>query len=197
MYATSALNATLHAVDQNLAPVISYSFGTCESQRKTLLSPFRSLAQQANAQGITWVNASGDSGAADCLQSGTGTGALAVDAPASTPEVTGVGGTTLTESGSAYWSASNGTNSVSALSYVPEAVWNDSSTVGSPASGGGGASAFFLKPLWQTGAGVPNDGARSVPDVALAASPQLNGYLVMNGGKLNVFGYRNDVAGIE
>ncbi|HZS56940.1 MAG TPA: RICIN domain-containing protein, partial [Bryobacteraceae bacterium] len=38
-------------------------------------------------------------------------------------------------------------------------------------SGGGGASVLYSKPSWQTGvAGIPNDGARDVPDVALTAA---------------------------
>jgi uncharacterized protein (TIGR03437 family) len=49
-------------------------------------------------------------------------------------------------------------------------VWNDSATDGSPAAGGGGASAFFAKPTWQTGSGVPADGMRDVPDISLPAS---------------------------
>ena len=60
-------------------------------------------AKQGNAQGITWVAASGDSGGADCYQSGSGrfgpsssNVSLATDLPASIPEVTGVGGTNST-----------------------------------------------------------------------------------------------------
>ena len=57
-------------------------------------------------------------------------------------------------------------------------AWNDSSIDGSPAASGGGASTFFSKPSWQTGLGVPGDGARDVPDVALPASADHDGYLV-------------------
>jgi uncharacterized protein (TIGR03437 family) len=188
VYSRSVMDAVRYSIDQNLAPVISVSYGLCElSNSASSLRAYQTWARQANAQGITWVNAAGDSGGADCVRGSSGIGALAVDAPASVPEVTAIGGTTLTESSSAYWSATNATNQGSALSYIPEAVWNDSTT-GSPAAGGGGASAFFLKPLWQTGAGMPNDGARSVPDISLAASANLNGYLVYSGGKLAVFG---------
>ncbi|MCU1338951.1 MAG: peptidase and in, kexin, sedolisin [Bryobacterales bacterium] len=188
VYSSSVMNAVRYAIDQNLGSAISVSYGSCELQTSAAsLRAFQTWARQANAQGMTWVNASGDSGGADCASGSSGAGGLAVDAPASVPEVTGIGGTTLQEDGGTYWNASNGTNDASVLSYIPETAWNDS-TAGSPASGGGGASSFFLKPSWQTGAGVPNDGARSVPDISLAASANHNGYMVYTGGTLVVFG---------
>src|SRR5439155_21167209 len=56
-----------------------------------------------------------------------------------------------------------------ALSYIPETTWNDPVTKQFLA-GGGGASNIFGKPSWQTGTGVPADGKRDVPDIALNAS---------------------------
>jgi subtilase family serine protease len=57
--------AIAYAIDQNLAPVITMSFGNCEQYiTPATLASTRALAQQANAQGITWVAASGDAGAA-------------------------------------------------------------------------------------------------------------------------------------
>jgi uncharacterized protein (TIGR03437 family) len=188
VYSENVMDAVQYAIDQNLAPVISVSYGLCELETSAAsLRAFETWAQQGNAQGITWVNSAGDSGGADCAGVTTNAGGLAVDAPASVPEITGVGGTTLLEGSGTYWSTSNGTTLASALSYIPETVWNDSTT-NSPAAGGGGSSVFFPKPSWQTGAGVPNDGARDVPDIALAASPDHNGYLVYTGGTLSVFG---------
>ena len=179
VYSENVMDAVEYAIDQNLAPVISVSYGLCELQasRSQMLS-LQAWARQGNAQGITWVNASGDSGGADCIRgSSTAYGGLAVDIPAAIPEITGVGGTEFIGTGSAYWSSTNGPGGGSALSYIPEAVWNDSVS-GNPASGGGGASIMFAKPVWQSGPGVPNDGARNVPDVALASSAQNVGYLV-------------------
>src|SRR2546423_794560 len=54
------------------------------------------------------------------------------------------------------------------------------------AAGGGARSTW--NPRGQTGAGVPNDGARSVPDISLAASANHDGYIVYTGGKAVVFG---------
>jgi uncharacterized protein (TIGR03437 family) len=188
VYSENVMDAVQYAIDQNLAPVISVSYGLCEPESSSAsLRAFQTWAQQANAEGISWVNSAGDSGGADCADGKSNPGGLAVDTPASVPEITGIGGTTLVEDSGTYWNASNGTTLASVLSYIPETVWNDSTT-NSPGAGGGGASIFFQKPSWQTGAGVPNNGARNVPDISLAASPDHNGYLVYTGGTLSVFG---------
>jgi uncharacterized protein (TIGR03437 family) len=173
------------AIDQNLASVISESFGTCEPQGGV---GSRLMAQQANAQGITWVASSGDSGAAGCDPHGffnttgnatTVSDGSAVSIPASFPEVTAVGGTQFNEVGAAYWAASNGANGGSALSYIPEVVWNETGAGGLLASGGG-ASLYFPKPAWQAGPGVPSDNFRDVPDIAFSAAGNHDPYIVVN-----------------
>ena len=178
------------AVDNAYAPVISMSYGICEGSDLVDLPSERQMAQQANAEGITWLVAAGDAGAADCedpdaliAQDG-----LAVDAPASIPEVTAMGGTEFNEGSGNYWSSTNTANSASALSYIPEMVWNDTGRGGGLAAGGGGASSFFSKPVWQTGPGVPNDAFRHIPDLSLASSPDHDGYYVYTGGSLQVYG---------
>jgi subtilase family serine protease len=183
VYARNAIDAVAYAVDNNLAPVISYSFGQCElALSDNSASALQLLAQQANAQGITWVAASGDGGAATCdYQQNLATHGLTVSFPASMPEVTGVGGTVLNYSSNpTEYLAQSGT----ALSYIPEAAWND--TLISlyeglyPLSGGGGASTLYPQPYWQTEAGVPNNNARNLPDVAFAASPYVAPYLTIS-----------------
>ena len=62
-YAANAYTALQYAVDQNLGQVISLSYGRCEPESTTA---FEAVAQQANAQGITIIAASGDAGAATC-----------------------------------------------------------------------------------------------------------------------------------
>jgi uncharacterized protein (TIGR03437 family) len=111
-----------------------------------------------------------------------------VDAPASVPGVTAVGGTTLTEGSGTYWKTINNANHATALSYIPESVWNDSVADGAPSSGGGGASMFFAKPSWQIGTGVPADGQRDVPDIAMPASADHDAYLVYSAGTLVAYG---------
>jgi subtilase family serine protease len=186
VYSYDVTDAVQYAIDQNLAPVLSMSYGECEeSVTRTDATTMRLWAQQANSQGITWVSASGDSGAADCYRASSGSSGgsnndltLAVDLPASVPEVTGIGGTTFNEGSTSYWNSTNSSTKASAKSYIPEVAWNDSVSDGGPAASGGGASQFFSKPSWQTGTGVPNDGARDVPDLAFPASADHDGYLV-------------------
>jgi subtilase family serine protease len=189
VYARDVMDAVQYAIDQNLAPVLSMSYGQCETLTTTAdAATLQSWAQQANAQGMSWFAASGDSGGADCYDGSSRSPAgLSVDLPAAIPEVTGVGGTQLSESGGSYWNSSNDLNHASAMSYIPEVAWNDSTT-GSPSSTGGGASTFFGKPAWQVGAGVPDADARAVPDVSLPASPSHDGYLFFTSGKMQVVG---------
>ena len=59
---------------------------------------------------------------------------------------------------------------------------------GGLAAGGGGASIFFPKPVWQTGPGVPNNSFRNVPDLSIASSPDHDGYFVYTGGSLQIYG---------
>jgi uncharacterized protein (TIGR03437 family) len=187
VYAPDVFTSLEYAIDQNLAPVISMSYGGCELQitaGPSTTDALRLVAQQANAEGITWVAASGDSGAADCELQGSspaGTHGVAVDVPASVPEVTAVGGTEFNEGSGTFWN-SVGVNGSSAQRYIPERVWNDTVVEGGLASSGGGASIFYPKPSWQTGPGVPNDRARDVPDVAVTASWTHDPYVMAIGG---------------
>jgi subtilase family serine protease len=186
VYSQNVFESIQYAIDQNLAPVISMSYGGCELDGS---ASFRTLAQQANAQGITWMNSSGDSGAAGCDPNvPVARQGPAATFPADIPEVTAVGGTGFNDTGGPYWSPQNGTNSVSALSYIPEKAWNDTGLGSGLAAGGGGPSLVYPKPWWQTGPGVPNDQVRDVPDVSLAASGAHDGYLVYFRGQLLAVG---------
>lgn len=189
------VDAMTYAVDKNIAPILSISYGECEANNSsTDIQAAESLFEQANAQGMTILAPSGDNGAADCDDfsiDGGQTQGLAVDYPASSKYVTGVGGTAFNDYGGTYWTTTNTNNSNngSALSYIPEQAWNDADEDGS----GGGASKLFAKPGWQTGIGVPADGARDVPDLALAASPENIPLLICaQGGCVNGF---TDAAG--
>ena len=182
VYSQNVFESLQYAIDQNLAPTVSVSYGGCEIGSPT---SYRTLAQQANAQGITWMNAAGDSGAAGCDDGEkVATHPAAVTFPADIPEVTAVGGTELNDAGGSFWSNQNGANLGSALSYIPERAWNDTSLGYGLAAGGGGASSIYAKPWWQTGPGVPNDQARDVPDVSLTASGAHDAYLIYENGAL-------------
>ncbi|MBV9506341.1 MAG: hypothetical protein JO323_15185 [Acidobacteriia bacterium] len=182
VYSSDVVTSLQYAIDQNLAPVISMSYGSCEPDNLTSdVNQLQSLAQQANAQGMTWFAASGDDGAADCYgDGGSSDNVAAVDMPASLPLVTGVGGTEFNEGSGNYWNAANDATNASVLSYIPEIAWNDSATDGSPSASGGGASIYFSKPSWQAGTGVPHDGARDVPDISISASADHDGYIIFS-----------------
>jgi uncharacterized protein (TIGR03437 family) len=190
VYSSDVLTSAQYAVDQNVAPVMSFSYGGCESYNTVSI---RGVAQQANAQGITWLAASGDTGAVTCDRydvTPVATLGPTVSSPASLPEITAVGGTEFTDVSAAYWASKTGSTGASALSYVPEKAWNDFSPTGSIATWGtgGGASGFFGKPSWQTGPGVPDADARHVPDVAFPASGTVPFLIIYNGELVGVGG---------
>jgi hypothetical protein len=165
--------------------VISLSYGVCELQVSAIAAgSVQAVAQQANAQGMTWLASSGDSGAAGCDQQGLNaqaTQGLSTSVFASIPEVTGVGGTQFNEGSRTYWSNTNSPTYGSALSYIPEAAWNESGLNGLDATGGG-LSVFYPKPSWQTGPGVPNVNQRGVPDLSLTAAGH-DAYRIVTGGQ--------------
>jgi subtilase family serine protease len=181
-----------YIVSHNLAPVMSMSFSLCEAALGASGNSFiNSLWQQAAAQGITVFVSSGDSGAAGCdsASASRATQGRAVNGLCSTPYSVCVGGTEFNDTShpSLYWSRTNasGTQS-SAVSYIPEVAWNESSAGGLWATGGG-MSIIYAKPSWQTGSGVPADGKRDVPDVSLTSAGH-DGYLIYQSGGLYVVG---------
>jgi hypothetical protein len=125
--------SALYIIDNNLAPVMSVSYGTCEAELGAGGNVFHStLWEQAAAQGITVVVAAGDSGSAACDSTTQGETAaqygLAVSGLASTPFNVAVGGTDFndTSSFSTYWNPTNSSPyQNSALSYIPEMPWDD------------------------------------------------------------------------
>jgi pseudomonalisin len=182
-----------YIVNHNLAPVMSTSFGLCEKWLGTSGNSFlNGLWQQAAAQGITVFVSSGDNGAAGCdsASASSATNGRGVNGLCSTPYNVCVGGTEFIDNSnpSLYWSSSNtaGTQA-SALSYIPEVVWNESGPGAGLWSSGGGVSTLYAKPAWQSGTGVPADGKRDVPDMALTSAGH-DGYLIYQEGQLYVVG---------
>jgi hypothetical protein len=123
-----------YIVDNNLAPVMSTSYGACEQD----LGPagnleYLQLWEQASAQGITALVSSGDSGNAGCDQSSATPAVVgtAVSGFQSTPFNVSVGGTdfNIAQGGAAYFSSANSVSTeASALGYIPEVPWNTSCT---------------------------------------------------------------------
>jgi subtilase family serine protease len=141
-----------YVIEHNLGDVISMSFSfTEECESPALLKEEHALFKTAVAQGMTLVAAAGDVGATqfNCEETAPLTH-RAVGVPASDPNVTGVGGTSLQAN-------------LDSGEYESESVWNDGG-----GAGGGGFSVLYATPRYQKG--VPAIGTkRGVPDVAYSA----------------------------
>jgi subtilase family serine protease len=186
----SVYDSIAYAVDTQIAPIISASYGTCETELGTSeYASLNSVVEQAATQGQTVIAAAGDDGSTSCSGytdlTATQQKALAVNFPASSQYVTGLGGTEFSSSDVAasnttYWQSATGSADLisSALSYIPEQAWNDDSSTYGLSSGGGGLSTLTARPSWQTGVtGIPSGSHRLVPDISLDSSPDNAGYL--------------------
>lgn len=203
--------SAVYIVENNLAPVMSESYGECELGMGNAGNQFySSLWEQAAAQGISVFVSSGDNGSAGCdYPGGPAQYGLNVNGLASTPFNAAVGGTDFNQYNkwTTYWNSTNDpTTQVSAKGYIPETTWNDSCTnaiwvtlgwgstaeqvcnngslgdaISVAGSGGpsncvvnsqtvGSCTQGYAKPSWQSGAGVPNDSRRDLPDISLFAS---------------------------
>jgi kumamolisin len=146
---------------------ISISWGGPEDiWASSTIFEFNAAFQRAAAAGITVTAACGDGGSSD------GESGNHVDFPSSSPYVLGCGGTSL-------------------LSAAPisEVVWNS----GGGEATGGGVSALFTTPTWQSKSNVPGGKARGVPDVAGCADPD-TGWSVIVDGQTMVVGGTSAVA---
>jgi hypothetical protein len=191
--------SAIYIVDNNIAAVMSESFGVCEQAIGTAGNLFyNAIWEQAAAQGISVMVSAGDNSSAGCDNFNTpppttAMFGLAVSGIASTPFNVAVGGTDFDDAGkqATFWSSTNTTGSrESAMGYIPEIPWNNSCAAAatssnlntvcvnpSPSSllnivgGSGGPSSVYKKTQapWQNGI-TPADGHRDLPDVSLFAS---------------------------
>jgi hypothetical protein len=147
---TNVFTSYYYAIDNQLAPVISMSYGACEFDDNDIETstgqpgPDEIELMKSNSEGITFMNSSGDNGVAECDPpqppatdpNNLATGGLAVSYPASSPEVTGVGGTAISYPNgftSTYWGTGSGatTNGGTAQNPpLPETSWNDDVELG-------------------------------------------------------------------
>ena len=128
----------------------------CNASSDGTLAILGPVLELGAAEGISAFAASGDCGSAD------GTSGLAVNFPASSPYVTGVGATNLTI-------APNGT-------YAQESAWGgNQSGARAPGcdndGGSGGGFSVAPRPAWQTGTGTVASRGRGVPDVSVVGGP--------------------------
>jgi subtilase family serine protease len=130
-----------YILNNNLTPILSYSYGLCEAQLGTGGNSLSaSLWQQAATQGITVLVATGDTGASICEDPSNtttteqpGTSGLAVNGIAATPNNVAVGGTDFDDWNvqTSYFepeASDNATTLQSAEKYIPEMAYNDSCT---------------------------------------------------------------------
>ncbi|HEV2400497.1 MAG TPA: Ig-like domain repeat protein [Candidatus Sulfotelmatobacter sp.] len=129
--------SAVYIVENNLAPVMSESYGLCELALGTTGNQFyNALWQQAAAQGITVMIAAGDNGSAGCDNFNAASPApalygLQVSGFASTPYNVAVGGTDFNDflNPAQYWNVTNNaTTQESAKGYIPEVPWNATCT---------------------------------------------------------------------
>jgi subtilase family serine protease len=193
-----------YAVDQDIAPIISVSYGYCETQvSNTFYNAMELIGSQAATQGQTIVASSGDSGSTGCSGftglSAAQHEALAVSYPASSAYVTAAGGTEITAANDVagtppgYWTAATTADVLtSAIQWIPEVAWNDDALGNGLSSSGGGVSTLVPRPSWQAGtiAGqpIPAGTKRLVPDIALYSSPNYPGYLFCSSDPSEVSG---------
>jgi subtilase family serine protease len=163
------LATTKYVIDHHIGNVISQSFGEAEScMDPGLLAQQHALFAQAVSEGYTIFASSGDSGASQFNCAGTEP-IVAASTPASDPNVTGVGGTTLAADGSG--------------NYIGEMAWTEGifTSCNPPDTddincSGGGFSTLYSRPSWQ--ASQVKASGRGVPDVSYNAG--------VNGGVLSV-----------
>jgi subtilase family serine protease len=194
-----------YIVDNNVAPVMSDSYGSCEANLGTNGNAFyNALWQQAAAEGITVSVSTGDNGSAGCDDPNTETSAahgIAVSGLASTPYNVAMGGTDFDQANiqSTFWDTCAGTpcttGTLSAKGYIPEITWNDScaaaATTGNLTACASATATSTSAPLnIVAGSGGPSskytkaqapwqtgfgDAARDLPDVSLFSSDGQNG----------------------
>ncbi len=168
-------SAQKYVSDHNLGDVVSQSFGEAEQcVDPKLLDKTHRLFQRMAGQGMTVFASTGDQGSAQFTCDGSAY-FKAVSSPASDPNVTAVGGTTLV----ATPATANADGSIASVGgvYQSESVWNESATFGDAVAGGGGVSVIYKKPAYQfLVPAIRSSNMRWIPDISYNAA--------VNGGVL-------------
>ncbi len=163
------------AIEDNASDVVSMSFGGCEllytaaynggTDMSSAIQVYEQVFQQGNSQGITFVASSGDYGGLQCPSLTKPIFIAGASHPATSPEVTAVGGTNLVTS---FTKGSKDSSYVKEWAYgnplVPTDPYGPEPLSGGIWGSGGGPSIFFAKPSWQAVQGAT---ARETPDLSL------------------------------
>lgn len=137
------------------------------------LAPVRAALKRAHRAGTTAFDASGDLAGLECKggdnwSTPPGPDEVGLDAVASVPEMTDVGGTTLSTDPDGNW--------------ISEQAWFD---VPISQGTGGGVSGLFERPDWQDHIELPSGvGRRLTPDVAAVSDPNTGVKFVFRGQTL-------------
>ena len=146
-----SFQAVLGAMIDGGVDIISNSWAYCEDQTTLAdVESIDSLLQNAAAAGITVLSGAGDNGST-CLDGSANTAAV----PADSPNLTAVGGSSLTFG--------------PGLTYGSETWWNGTSDTPPSGQGGFGTSKFFAAEGYQMA--VSGSAMRSIPDVVTNADP--------------------------
>ena len=170
------IDAALHDTKNNPC-VLSISYGLAEGAdiwTQQAMDAVNDSMKEAAARGIPVCVAAGDDGSDDQV----GDGLAHVNFPASSPFVLSIGGTALVR----------GTNGFG------EQVWFDGDGLRKDQGGstGGGVSAVFQRPVWQSSIDIPSVNpngmaGRIVPDVSANAAGS-TGYFVVVQGQQQISG---------
>jgi subtilase family serine protease len=157
-------------VDDNKADIVNMSFGLCELfftapynggvDFTSIIKTNHDIFRQGNAQGISFVNSSGDNGAFQCTNAAQTEFIKGVQNPSDDTAVTSVGGTDL---------VTNSVNGGRDSRYVRESEFFDQFDVPVPNDiwgPGGGISVLFAKP-WYQNLVQTHANTRTIPDIAL------------------------------
>lgn len=157
-----ALNQAATDTNRNLQ--ITNSWGECEYSNDAWTRAAESIFAVNAATGHSYFFSSGDNGSW-CAPDGVHGQDPYPDYPASSPNVTSIGGT-------AFSGNING-------GYPGESAWAYCRTCngGNPEGSGGGYSNIFARPSWQVGNGLASNGMRGYPDISADADPSTGAFV--------------------
>jgi subtilase family serine protease len=163
------VTAEEYALSHYKVGVISQSFAATEGTfpSYSALSPLRAAYVDAQSHGATVLAGTGDAGASNFENDGVTYYRHRVTAwPATDPLVTAVGGTQLEENGDGSFTSVAWNDT---FNQTFTKVWTGS-THASPFATGGGVSAFFARPSYQSAVRGITGTLRGVPDISMSGA---------------------------
>ncbi len=191
VYSDNTFDAASYAIDQNLAPVMTISYGFCEGMDLIDLPTFQQWAQQANAQGIDVdgrcrrLRRRGlRKRAGQRRASRSGHRRSRRDSRSDFRRRHGIQRRRRLLLGF----HRQRERRLRAVLHSRKGVERHQALPSASRRAAEASARIFRNPSWQTGPGVPEDGFRDVPDVAFPASPVHDTVYVYTGGAGAYFG---------